>query len=112
MSISSHILDTAKGKPAAHVPVELDRDIDGEWTTLNALETDADGRVRSLLPEGTALEPGMYCARFATGLYYEREGITGLYPTVEITFTVRPGESHYHIPLLLTANGYTTYRGS
>ena len=112
MSISTHILDTAKGKPAAHVAVELDRDVGGEWATLNALQTDAGGRIKSLLPEGTAMEPGIYCIRFATGAYYEREGLNGLYPTVEITFAVQPGESHYHVPLLLTANGYTTYRGS
>ena len=79
---------------------------------MNAVETDEDGRVKSLLPEGTALEPGSYTVRFATGSYYAREALDGLYPTVEITFSVRPGETHYHIPLLLTANGYTTYRGS
>ena len=112
MSISTHILNTATGKPAAGVAVELDRDCDGGWTTLNAATTDADGRIQSLLPEGTALEPGIYTVRFATGSYYEREGIAGLYPTVEITFAAREGQTHYHIPLLLTANGYTTYRGS
>ena len=112
MSISTHILDTSKGRPAAHVSVELDRDTDGEWQTLNATHTDADGRVRNLLPEGCPLDPGNYCVRFATGAYFDRENITGLYPLIEITFTVREGETHYHIPLLLTANGYSTYRGS
>jgi 5-hydroxyisourate hydrolase len=112
MSISTHILDTAKGKPAAGVAVELDRDIDGSWETLNATATDADGRVKLLLPENEPMLPGLYCVRFATGTYYEREGLDGLYPLVEITFKVSPGQAHYHIPLLLTANGYTTYRGS
>lgn len=112
MSISTHILDVHRGRPAANVSVELDQDVAGEWTTLNATTTDADGRVRDLLPEGTELEPGTYCVRFATGAYFEREGVTGLYPIVEITFTTREGEAHYHIPLLLTANGYSTYRGS
>lgn len=112
MSISTHILDTAAGRPAAGVAVELDRDVDGEWQTLNAVATDGDGRVRELLPEGCSLEPGAYCIRFATSVYYEREGLRGLYPLVEITFTVREDEPHYHIPLLLTANGYSTYRGS
>ena len=112
MSISTHILDTAAGRPAAGVAVELDRDVDGEWQPLHALTTDADGRVRELLPEGCSLEPGAYCIRFATGAYYQREGLCGLYPLVEITFTVRANEPHYHIPLLLTANGYSTYRGS
>ena len=112
MSISTHVLDTARGRPAAGVAVELDRDTDGEWQTLNAVSTDADGRVRELLPEGCSLDPGAYCIRFATGAYFEREDVRGLYPLVEITFTVREGEPHYHIPLLLTANGYSTYRGS
>ena len=112
MSISTHILDTSLGRPVAGVAVELDRNTEGEWQTLNAAETDADGRVKFLLPEGEPMLPGLYCARFATGVYYQRAGAEGLYPFVEITFVVRPGERHYHIPLLLTANGYTTYRGS
>ena len=112
MGISTHILDTAMGRPATGVPVELDRKTEGEWQTLNAAETDLDGRVKYLLPEDEAMLPGMYCARFATGAYYTREGLDGLYPLVEITFVVKPGEKHYHVPLLLTANGYTTYRGS
>ena len=112
MSISTHVLDVAKGRPAARVFVELDRDCAEGWTTLNAVQTDADGRVASLLPEGVAMEPGVYTIRFATGEYFKREGVDGLYPTVEITFAVRAGEPHYHVPLLLSANGYTTYRGS
>ena len=106
------MLDTAKGLPCVAVAVELDFDNDGEWETLNAVVTDADGRVKTLLPEGVTMEPGTYTVRFATGAYYAREGLAGLYPTVEITFTVRAGQAHYHVPLLLTANGYTTYRGS
>ena len=112
MSISTHILDTASGKPAAGIAIELDRNTEGEWQTLNAAMTDADGRVKFLLPEDEPMLPGLYCARFATGVYYQREGQDGLYPFVEITFIVKPDERHYHIPLLLTANGYTTYRGS
>ena len=112
MSISTHILDTGSGRPAAGVAVELDFDDGGEWVTLNAVATDGDGRVRELLPEGVTMKGGVYTVRFATGAYFEREGLQGLYPTVEITFVVRVGEAHYHVPLLLTANGYTTYRGS
>ncbi len=110
--MSTHVLDTARGVPGSGIAVELDFDRDGEWETLNAVVTDADGRVRSLLPEGVAMLPGVYTVRFATGAYFAREGVAGLYPTVEITFTVRAGEPHYHVPLLLAANGYTTYRGS
>jgi 5-hydroxyisourate hydrolase len=116
MSISTHVLDTAKGLPGVGIAVELDfhrgGDRSGEWETLNAARTDLDGRVTALLPEGVAMEPGVYTVRFATGAYFAREGLAGLYPVVEITFTVSAGQAHYHVPLLLAANGYTTYRGS
>jgi 5-hydroxyisourate hydrolase len=113
MSISTHILDMALGRPAAGVAVTLARaDQHHQWTILNQASTDADGRCRPLLPASEALVPGLYAIRFDTAAYYERQEIRGLYPYIEITFTVAPGELHYHIPLLLTANGYTTYRGS
>ncbi len=119
MGISTHILDTALGRPAADVPVSLARWQQERWHALSeaSLKTDADGRARQLLPEGTPLQAGLYRVRFETATYYEAQQITGLYPYVEIAFEVRDaGEQaeaqHYHIPLLLTANGYTTYRGS
>ncbi len=65
-----------------------------------------------LLPTGSALETGLYRIRFDTAAYYEAQHLAGLYPYVEIAFEVRDSGQHYHIPLLLTANGYTTYRGS
>ena len=108
--ISTHILDTSLGRPAAGVPVTLERNIDGRWSKISERITDSDGRVKQLLPEGEKAQPGQYRLIFATGVYYESLGVDGLYPIVEITFTVRSG--HYHIPLLLTANGYSTYRGS
>lgn len=108
--ISTHILDTSLGRPAAGVPVTLERNIDGRWSNISEHVTDCDGRVKQLLPEAMETQPGQYRLVFATGVYYEARGIEGLYPVVEITFTVSSG--HYHIPLLLTANGYSTYRGS
>jgi 5-hydroxyisourate hydrolase len=119
MGISTHILDTALGQPAANVAVSLSR-LDGDqWRPLSGpdLKTDADGRARQLLPETATLEPGLYRVRFETAAYYEAQHLTGLYPYVEIAFEVRDAgedaeQQHYHIPLLLTANGYTTYRGS
>ncbi|MDE1177953.1 MAG: hydroxyisourate hydrolase [Edaphobacter sp.] len=111
--ISTHILDTTAGRPAAGVGVALLRlDDGGAWQTLATKETDSDGRCRQMLPDGVALLAGEYRVRFETAAYYEAHALTGLYPFVEITFTVREGEEHLHIPLLLTANGYTTYRGS
>lgn len=110
--ISTHILDTALGRPAADVEVSLERLHSGEWLPEGAGATDIDGRCRSLLQQPEVLTPGLYRIRFETAAYYERIGVQGLYPYVEIAFQVRAGQPHYHIPLLLTPNSYTTYRGS
>jgi 5-hydroxyisourate hydrolase len=111
--ISTHVLDTAKGKPAEGVPVRLERrDSTGEWTALGSAQTDHDGRCGQLLPEGRTLHEGLYRVAFDTAAYFMASMQEGLYPMVEITFRVRSGESHFHIPLLLSPNGYTTYRGT
>ena len=112
MGISTHILDTARGRPATEVPVTLEHLVDGLWVSLKHTVTDEDGRCKHLLPPGTALHPGVYRVRFATSVYYSKQGLQGMYPYVEIVFEITDSEQHYHIPLLLTANGYTTYRGS
>jgi 5-hydroxyisourate hydrolase len=112
MGISTHILDTSLGRPAAGVPTALARMTGGKWSTLNEATTDTDGRCKHLLPEAEVLRPGIYRIHFETLAYYKQHQLDGLYPYVEIVFTVSEGEQHYHIPLLLTANGYTTYRGS
>jgi len=111
--ISTHILDTAQGKPAKDVPVRLERqDPAGEWRVLNLLRTDGDGRCTQLLPENEPLRAGLYRLAFDTASYHRAQNTQGLYPVVEITFQVRDGESHFHVPLLLSPHGYTTYRGS
>jgi 5-hydroxyisourate hydrolase len=112
MGISTHILDTALGKPAVGVPVSLARRVDVDWIPLNSGVTDADGRCKYLLPINQSLEPGIYRVQFATGIYYAAQGLAGLYPYVDIVIEITTSGQHYHIPLLLTANGYTTYRGS
>ncbi len=81
------------------------------WQAIGAAATDADGRCRTLLGE-RPLEAATYHIRFATRRTSPHKHLTGLYPYVEIVFTVADPAQHYHIPLLLTANGYTTYRGS
>lgn len=104
-TLSTHVLDTALGRPAADLAVALttaDGDLLGEATT------DADGRVR---PIGAELHPGVYVLRFSTGEYHAATGQQGFYPRVEITFTVGDA-AHYHVPLLLNPYGYSTYRGS
>ena len=84
------------------------RDIGG---CCSRRSTDQDGRCGQLLPDGE-LPPGVYRLVFDTASYFDALKIDGLYPVVEVTFQVREGESQFHIPLLLSANGYTTYRGS
>jgi 5-hydroxyisourate hydrolase len=111
--ITTHVLDTARGRPAEGVPIVLDRrSADGGWGEAGRGTTDADGRCRSLLPDGSALEPGVYRLVFDTSAYFRARGQEAFYPSVSIAFEVRnPGE-HYHVPLLLSPYGYSTYRGS
>ncbi len=111
--ISTHILDLVQGKPAAAVPVRLEKQNDnGTWRLVNSARTDQDGRCAQLLPEDHDLAAGIYRLTFETGSYFASLKIVSLYPVVVVTFQVQPDESHFHIPLLLTPNGYTTYRGS
>jgi 5-hydroxyisourate hydrolase len=111
--ISTHVLDTAKGTPAPGVPVRLEfQDSYGKWSLLGSAKTDQDGRCAQLLPENKTLAEGVYRLAFDTASYFAACGVDGLYPAVEILFRIRNGESHFHIPLLLSPNGYTTYRGS
>jgi 5-hydroxyisourate hydrolase len=111
--ISTHVLDTARGKPAAGMPVRLERkDSTGKWSPLGSGQTDQDGRCGQLLPDGATLAEGEYRLTFDTATYFATCEVDGLYPAVEILFRVRSGESHFHIPLLLSPHGYTTYRGS
>ncbi len=111
--ISTHVLDTARGGPAKDVPVRLEqREASGNWLALSSARTDQDGRCAQLLSSDTVLRAGLYRLTVDTATYFAAEKIDGLYPVVEITFQVRDGESHFHIPLLLSPNGYTTYRGS
>ena len=113
MRISTHVLDTARGTPASGMSVNLERhDSSGEWRTLSSRQTDRDGRCSQLLPEGKGISPGTYRLAFDTGNYYRTQGVESLYPMVLVTFTVLEGERDFHIPLLLSPHGYTTYRGS
>jgi 5-hydroxyisourate hydrolase len=111
--ISTHVLDTTRGKPAKDVPVRLERqERAGKWLLLGSGRTDQDGRCGQLLPDDKVLSAGLYRLAFDTARYFAAQKIDGLYPQVEIMFQVRDGESTFHIPLLLSPNGYTTYRGS
>jgi 5-hydroxyisourate hydrolase len=111
--ISTHVLDLVRGKPAADLAVRLEKQGPaGDWRLLASARTDREGRCPQLLAEGTDISAGVYRLTFETGSYFTLEKLAALYPVVEITFQTQEGESHFHIPLLLSPNGYTTYRGS
>jgi len=111
--VSTHILDLVHGMPASGVPVRLEKqNTSGDWQLLTSTHTDQDGRCAQLIPEGAELAAGIYRLSFATGSYHDAQKRPALYPVIEVTFQVREGESNFHIPLLLSPNGYTTYRGS
>ena len=110
--ITTHILDTARGTPASGVSIRLCRlEADGGYTLLADGVTDDDGRIKDLLEPG-GLTVGTYRMLFKTGDYFEKQGIAPFYPEALITFVVYTPEQHYHIPLLLSPSGYSTYRGS
>ena len=109
MSISTHVLDTMRGTPAAGLDVVLHRrEPDGDWKEVAQSMTDADGRVRSLTEE--ELDAAEYRLEFDTRPYFERSGLPAFYPAVSVVFTFEGG--HLHVPLLLSAYGYTTYKGT
>ncbi|WP_210519838.1 hydroxyisourate hydrolase [Hymenobacter terricola] len=109
--ISTHILDTAKGKPAANVTIALLQQAGDSWQEIARGVTNADGRIADLLPHEKQLEFGVYKIKFDTQEYFAQDGTANFYPFVEIVFNVA-GNEHYHVPLLLNPFGYSTYRGS
>jgi len=108
MSISTHVLDATRGRPAAGMALRLER-LDG--TAVGTGTTDADGRCRELT-EGLALESGGYRLRFETGDWFARSQTPTFYPVVELVFEVTDPAAHYHVPLLLSPFAFSSYRGS
>lgn len=109
--ITTHILDTTKGKPAVGVTIILSQFTGSEWNEIAGGLTNKDGRISDLLPKDKALSAGTYKMKFSTKEYFARDGEQTFYPFVEIVFDIQANE-HYHIPLLLNPFGYSTYRGS
>ena len=109
--ITTHVLNTSTGRPGAGIKAQLFAKQKDTWQLMAQGITDDDGRIGDLLPPGKTLDYGIYKMRFDTASYYEQHKISGFYPEVEIQFTIN-SEEHYHIPLLLSPFGYTTYRGS
>ncbi|MGU3431588.1 hydroxyisourate hydrolase [Actinomycetes bacterium M1A6_2h] len=107
MSVSTHVLDAAKGVPAAGVPITL---TDSDGVVLTSSATDSDGRAGHLLPEDSG--PGVYRITFDTASYFRSIETVGFYPEVTVSFTVTEPSSHHHVPLLLSPFAFSTYRGS
>lgn len=110
VTVSTHVLDIALGRPAADVAVSLERKDDSTWTRIGGGETDGDGRVRALIPDELTAPAGTYRIVFDTRAYFGRRGVEAFYPSVAVEFAA--AEGHYHVPLLLGPFGYSTYRGS
>lgn len=111
-AITTHVLDTSRGRPAQNVAIVLERVEGGTSHVLGRGATDADGRLRDLLPAGQPVQPGTYRLTFHTAAYFAASGVDAFYPEVAILFEVRAAGEHYHVPLLLNPFGYSTYRGS
>ncbi|MBC7543583.1 MAG: hydroxyisourate hydrolase [Candidatus Sericytochromatia bacterium] len=111
--ITTHVLDTSSGRPAAGVPISLAKlGSDGTWQELANGITDDDGRIKDLLPSDHPLATGIYRMTFATETYFASQAVKGFYPMVPVIFDLQSPATHYHIPLLLSPFGYSTYRGS
>jgi hydroxyisourate hydrolase len=109
--LSTHVLDTARGKPAAGIVVTLLRVVGNESVPIRAAITNADGRTEPALAT-VDLTPGIYEVAFAVAPYFERHNIEAFYDTINVRFRVSSGVQKYHVPLLLSPWGYSTYRGS
>lgn len=111
-AITTHVLDTTRGRPAADLGVLLEKREGDCWLVMGRGTTDADGRQRTLTPAGDRLEPGVYRLTFETEAYFRLHRVQAFYPEVTIVFELRDPLQPHHVPLLLSPYGYSTYRGS
>ena len=107
--LTTHVLDTANGKPGAGIAVDLSMLQKGEWKLLKTVRTNADGRTEVPLLEGDSLRAGAYELAFHVGSYFKGQGFLDLVP---VRFVITDPAAHCHVPLLCSPWGYTTYRGS
>ena len=110
-AISTHVLDISTGRPAAGMPVTLEKQAGNDWQKAGQDVTDQNGRIPDLL-SGSKLAAGTYRLIFDTAAYFTARNQAFFYPQVQVTFTVSDAGQHYHVPLLLSPFGYSTYRGS
>lgn len=110
--LSVHVLNLQDGRPAPGVEVVLEKQEDGRWTTLNTASTDAQGRIGALFPDGRAWSAGTYKVTFKTGKWFAGHQAETFFPEVPVIFRADGKLPHYHIPLLLSPYGFSTYRGN
>ena len=110
MTLSTHVLDAVRGRPAHGLRVRWDTLRDGEWAAAGSGATDTDGRIAEWTTSGTDL--GIHRLVFDTGEWFRGEGRESFYPEIVVIFEVQDAEEHHHVPLLLSPHSYTTYRGS
>jgi 5-hydroxyisourate hydrolase len=109
--ITTHILDVSAGKPAANVICKLERqNSSSEWEKIAEGMTNQEGRIENLV--SGSISKGIYRLEFLTKVYFDQKKINSFYPSITIQFEVTVPEEHYHVPLLLSPYGYSTYRGS
>ncbi len=111
-TISTHVLDTARGMPARGIRVTLQRSAGANaWDDLAMGSTNTDGRIPDFVPKDVTLTEGIYRMRFDVSAYFSEHKTNSFYPYIEVVFELS-GDGHYHVPLLLSPWGYSTYRGS
>ncbi len=110
-AITTHILDTSLGRPADGVLVELHEESDEGWKSVGEGRTDANGRCNTLMTSEAA-ESGTYRLLFHTASYFQAQNRETFYPEIQVIFEVNDPRQHYHVPLLISPFGYSTYRGS
>jgi len=110
--ITTHVLDVSRGRPASGVPVTLEVEAAGGWKLLGKGTTNADGRIADLLENDATITAGVYRLIFDTAKYFAENNTQAFYPQVTVVFKIENSNQHYHVPLLLSPFGYSTYRGS
>lgn len=110
--ISVHVLNLKTGAPSEGVTVVLDKKEGDKWVRLSSAVTSQDGRINSLYPAGRDIQPGDYRVTFETGAYYAARHEDTFFPEIPVIIHVPKAGEHYHVPLLLSQYGYSTYRGS